>query len=205
MVRIQIALGFIVASIGGFGLLGSLPANIILACIGGILLLNGSYEAFFKPHVWLDGRLTKWLLARNWKVRKEKRTGFYFIIWAEDESHRELAITRERNAKGVLAFTALVGIATDWECYLDSLTPRQRDQLVEDIRVFLASKDMSFDGALWPLSKLSVQHALPLDSHLSEHSVDLKAKEVVNGVIGIRSLIRKAIIPLESDKEGSPT
>ncbi len=69
--------------------------------------------------------------------------------------------------------------------------------------MFFVSKDMAYSDAEWPLNKLAVQHALPLNSQLSEHVVDLKAKEVINAVIGVRSLIRKAISPLEPDKECS--
>ena len=64
---------------------------------------------------------------------------------------------------------------------------------------------MGYDGARWPLNELVVQHALPLDKQLSEHLVDLKAKEVINAVIGVRSLLRKAIISLKLDKGGSQT
>ena len=181
-------------ALAGFGLLGNLPANIVLIIIGISLILHGSYEVFFKPRAFLQKRLVKWLSRRNWKIRIERNPKFYFIIWAEDDSHREVMISRDKKDKGILAFTALIHKDKSLLSKLDRLTVTQRNQLLEDIRVFFATKDMGYVGAWWPLNKLSVQHALPLDYQLSEHLVDLKAKEVVNAVIGVRSLIRKALL-----------
>jgi hypothetical protein len=203
MSKIEIGVGFVVAALAGFGLLQNIPTSIVLTIIGIGLIFHGSYEVFFKPHMFLERRLKRWLEVRHWSIRIEKDQHFYFVIWAEDESHRKIAISRHRNDKGVLAFTALVNqTGKTWEPKLDVLTGKQRTQLIEDIRVFFASKDMGYDGADWPFDKLTVQSALPLDSQLSEHLVDLKAKEVVNAIIGVRSLIRRAIVPqwLESHK-----
>jgi hypothetical protein len=204
---IAIGVGVVMAALAGFGLLESLPANIVLVIIGIILILYGSYEVFFKPRAFLQKRLEKWLLRRNWNIRIEKNPQFYFIIWAEDDSHREVMISRDKKDKGILAFTALIHKDKDKDLLsrLDRLADSQKGQLLEDIRIFFTSKDMGYGGAWWPLNKLSVQHALPLDYKLSEHLVDLKAKEVINAVIGVRSLIRKAVIPLELNKEGSQT
>jgi len=205
MYKIEIGAGFAVTALAGFGLLGSLPANIILMVIGIVLLFHGGYEVFFKPRILLQKRLMKWLLTRNWKIRIEKHPNFYFIIWAEDDSHREVMISRPKEDSGIIAFTALVYREEKLFSKLEKLGAVPQNQLVEDIRAFLAGKDMGYGGASWPLNKLSVQHSLPLDSQLSEHLVDLKAKEVINTVIGVCSLTRKAIIPLELDKKGSQT
>ncbi len=205
MYKIEIGAGFVVTALAGFNLLESLTANIILVVLGCSLILHGSYEVFFKPHMFLEKRIGNWLLSRHWIIRKEKNPQFDFIIWAEDNSHREVAITKSNGAKGILVFSASITKGKDWGSELARLTTSQRKQLIEDIIVFFTSKDIAYVGAIWPLDRLAVQHALRLDSQLSEHLVDLKAKEVINAVIGIRSLIRKAIIPLEPDKEGSQT
>ncbi len=209
MAKIEIGAGFAVTALAGFGLLDSLPTNVVLAVIGVTLILHGSYEIFFKPRMFLQKRLTKWLLTRNWKIRADKNPNFNFIIWAKDNANREVMVSRDKKDKGIIAFTALIHEDSpkdrDLLTKLDQLGANQRNRFVEDIKVFLASKDMGYEGALWPLNKLAVQHALSLDSQLSEHIVDLKAKEVINAVIVVRSLIRKAIIPLEPDKEGKET
>lgn len=185
-----------VTALGGFGLLQNLPASIILVIIGIILICHGFYDIFLKPYMFLEKRLTKWLLTRNWKVQIEKRPGFYFILNAEDDSHREVVISRDNCDKGVLAFSAKIFLHKEWIPKLNSLTDIQKRQLIEDIKVFFATKDMGYGGASWPLDKLTVQHALPLDTNLSEHLVDLKAKEITNSIIGVHSIIRKVIIPI---------
>ncbi len=205
MGKIEIGAGFAVTALAGFGLLQDPIANTILLLLGIVLIPHGVYEIFFKPRMYLRQRITRWLLARNWKVRIEDKAGFYFIMWAEDESHRELAITRDKKDAGILAFTARVPLDKDWSDKLDKLNNTQRNSLVEEIKVFFASKDMGFAEAKWPLHKISAQHALSLTTELSEHTIDLKAKEAINAVIGVRSLIRKSLTLLESDKEGSQT
>lgn len=204
MHKVEIGAGFTVTALAGFGLLDNLIAMIILVCIGITLIFHGSYEVFFKPRMFLQRRITKWLLKRNWNVKLGKHPDFQFVIFAEDDSGREVQIGRTKNDNGVLAFTVLIHKDNKLLSQLDKLEANQRSQLLEEIKAFLAGKDMAYDGAHWPMNKLATQHALPLDSQLSEHLIDLKAKEVVNAGIGVRSLIRKTIIPLISDKEGSP-
>ncbi len=201
MYKIEIGAGFVVSALGGSGILQSLPASVALLGIGILLMSHGCYEIFFKPRMFLRKRLVKWLLNRNWKVRLEKHADFYFIIWAEDDSGREVMIGRTRNDKGILAFTALIHQDNKLLSPLDRLEANLRRQLIEDIKAFLAGKDMAYKGPFWPMNKLAVKHALPLDSQLTEHVIDLKAKEVVNAVIGVHSLIRKSIIPLTSDND----
>ena len=146
--------------------------------------------------MFIERRLKGWPKVRNWEIKVEENPKFSFIIWAEDDSHREVAITRDKHDKGVLSFAARMHIDKEWEPKLTKLTAGQRTRLIEDIHVFFAAKDVGYAGASWPLDKLAVQGALPLDQQLSEHLVDLKAKEIINAVIGVRSLIRKAIAQL---------
>lgn len=190
---IGIGVGLVIAGLSSFGLIQNRPASTVLVIIAVFLICHGAYEVWGKPRIFLERRIKGWLLKSNWSVEVEEKPEFYFIIWAKDDSHRELAITREKKAKGILAFTAVVPREKDWDFKLARLTATQQYQLVEDIKIFLASKDIGYDGVEWPLEKVTVQSALLLDHNLSGYLVDLKAKGVINAVIGIRSLVRKAI------------
>ncbi len=148
MYKIEIGAGFVVTALAGFSLLGSLPANIILVTLGGALIFHGSYEVFFKPRMFLSKRLGKWLLSRNWKIRMEKTPPFDFIIWAEDDSRRELAITKSKEAKGMLVFTAAILKGEEWGTNLAKLRSTQRKQLIEDIICSLLVR-------IWPTATLS--------------------------------------------------
>jgi hypothetical protein len=193
MYKIEIGAGFIVAALSGFGLFHNLYANITLLAIGAVLIGHGLYELAFAPYVFLDRRLSGWLKKRNWITKIERKEPFNFIIWVSNSDGLVTAITKLKKGRNVLAFSAKVPISAEWGVFLVRLTGRQRAQLLEDIKVFCASKNMSYDGASWPLDKLAIQSPLPINSQLSEHVVDLKAREMEMASIGIRSLIRKSI------------
>ena len=201
MYKVEIGLGFIVTALAGFNLLNSIPANIVLVVIGIALVLHGGYEVIFKPRYFLQKRIVKWLLRRNWKVKTDQHPNFYLIINAEDDSHREISITRDKKDNGILAFTIGNLVHPSWISGLNKLSKRERALLLEDIKILFTNKDMAYETVKWPLDKLAIQHALPLDQNLSEHLVDLEAKSVINTGIGVRSLIRKAITHLEADME----
>jgi hypothetical protein len=193
MAWIGIGVGLVIAGLSSFGLIQNRPASTVLVVIAIFLICHGAYEMWGKSRIFLERRIKGWLLKAKWSVEIEKKPEFYLIIWAKDDSNRELAITREKGNKGVLAFTAVVPREQDWGLKLAGLNATQQYQLMEDIKIFLASKDMGYDGVTWPLEKVTVQGGLLLDHNLSGYLVDLKAKSVINAVIGIRSIIRKAI------------
>ena len=68
----------------------------------------------------------------------------------------------------------------------------EQQKLYEQLHVLLASMHLAYKSEI--LTNMVVQHALPVDERLSEHMVDLKAKEVIDGVIAARSTIRRAVI-----------
>jgi len=118
---------------------------------------------------------------------------------------REVTIVRREKGKSILAFSAPIQIGTEERAGLDGLAPAQKDQLIQEIIIYFTGKDVGYESANWPLDKLAIEHVLPLDNKLTGYLVDLRAKEVINGVIGGRSIIRKAIMKSISDKEDSQT
>jgi hypothetical protein len=193
MYKIEIGAGFIVAALSGFGVFHNLYANIVLAVIGMVLIGHGLYEFAFAPHIFLDRRLSNWLKKRKWITKIEREEPFDFIVWASNSDGPVAAITKSKKSRSILAFSAKVQVSKEWDVFLVRLAGRQRAQLLEDIKVFCASKNMSYDGASWPLDKLAIQSTLPINSQLSEHLVDLKTREMEMASIGIRSLIRKSM------------
>ena len=134
-------------------------------------------------------------LGRQWQCR--------LLSLASDAIAFVVPISPRRELGSARSTTTPIPFDKDWNNKLERLAGKQRTNLIEDIRVFFASKDMGFGEAGWPLQKVAVQHALPLNQDLSEHAIDLKAKEVINAVIGVRGLVRKAIALLEPDREDS--
>jgi len=193
MAWIGIGVGLVIAGLSSFGFIQNRPASTVLIVIAVFLICHGAYEMWGRPRIFLERRIKRWLMKGNWLVEIEEKPEFYFIIWAKDDSNRKLLISREKGNKGVLAFTAVVPREEDWDLKLAGLAASKQYQLMEDIKIFLASKDMGYDGVRWPLEKVAVQGGLVLDYNLSGYLVDLKAKSVINAVIGIRSLVRKAI------------
>ena len=192
MAWIGIGVGLLIAGLSSFGLIENRLASIVIIVVAVFLICYGAYEIGGKPRIFLKGRIRKWLLKRNWSVEIEEKPEIYFIIRAKDDSKREVVITRHKDNKERLVFTAAANIEKNWDMKLAGLNDIEKRKLVEEIKIFLAIKDMGYIGVKWPL-EVKIQHILILDPDISGYLVDLKAKSVINAVIGVRSIIRKAI------------
>ena len=181
------------AGLSSLGLIQNRLAVAVLAVIAVLLIGNGVYEVWGRQRLFLERRVKGWLSGSGWSVRSEAQPGFYFWIWAKDHAGRELGVSREKKNNGILAFTAVVPLEQDWIAGLAGLDAAQRYRVVEDIKIFLASKDIGYDKVEWPLSKVTVQGGLALDNNISRYLVDLKAKGIINAVIGVRSVVRKGV------------
>jgi hypothetical protein len=194
--RIEIGIGAVIAAIAGLGWGGFAPVNISLFIFGFALVVHGAYDVYYKPNARLDETLTRWLERHYWTVtRAENVSGdkFYFAIWAQDEAKRRVMISREKSVKGLIAFTAPIELDKETVSAIGSkLSAAQQQQLYEDLHVLLASMHLGYNTAV--LTNMTVQHALPINEHLSENEVDLKAKEVADGIAAARSMIRRALI-----------
>jgi hypothetical protein len=196
MAKIEIGAGFLITALSGFGLFQNVVASIVLLCIGLVLIGHGCFEEFFRPYLLLEGNVKRWLLNRNWMVKaKDISKLYYFAFVAEDEFKRSVTIIRDKHDKHVLTFTALIPIDKAILVELEKLSVSKQRQLTEDIRIYFTSKNMGYWDAKWPLNEIKVQTALPIDSQISEHLIDVKAKEIINTQIGVHSIVRKAIAP----------
>ena len=144
----------------------------------------------------LDKTIKRWLERHYWKVTPDQDAPsekFYFKVWAQDPSKRRVMISRDREQKNILAFTAPIELdAATARGIGDKLSAIQQQKLYLELHVLLASMHLGYNTGVF--TNMAVQHRLPIDEHLSEHPVDLKAKEVVDGVIAVKSMIRKAVI-----------
>lgn len=195
------------AAIAPFGFLGSIPVAVLLLAFGIFLILHGGYEEWVKPRFRVDQRLNDWLQRRGWSVRIERRPQFNFLLHITDETGKYVAVTRDKDARNdVLAFSGRVGIDPRWLPAFEAMSETQRRRLIQEITIFVASKNISFDFSTdprdpkapvrWPPTNMAVQTALPQDHTLSQHSVDLAAKSIMHSIIGVRALIRRAILDL---------
>lgn len=185
------------AALSGFGIFQNVYSNYAILAIGIFLILHGCFELFVRPKLLLKFMVEKWLSHRQWEILRKmdqyKYPEYFFVVAVEDRSHYRVGITRSKKHSGVLVFHSVVQKEKGWDQLFPKLTEPQKDHLLEEIRVFLASKDMPFEGVLWPLDKLLLEQILTIDSHISEDAVDRKAREVVFAVVGIKSLIRQAL------------
>jgi hypothetical protein len=190
---IGIGVGLVTVGLSSFGLIQNRLASTILVVIAAFLIFTGAYEMWGKQHIFVRRRIKRWLMKANWSVEIEENPESYFMIWAKDHSNRKLLISRHKGNKALLVFTALVARDEGWDLKLAGLNDRQKYQLMEDIKVFLAVKNVGYDEVRWPLEKVTVQDGLLLDNNISGYAVDVKAKSIINAVIGVRSIVRKAI------------
>ncbi len=144
----------------------------------------------------LRQRVTNWLVQRQWTLQTESSPNYYFALWAAEleNPQRMLFISRAKDHKDILTFSARVGLDPLWLEPLSKMADIPKQVLVQDMGVFINTMHMGFGGLEWPLNHLAVQHAIPIDTNLSAFGVDLEAKKVLHAVLGTRRLIRKAII-----------
>jgi hypothetical protein len=64
---------------------------------------------------------------------------------------------------------------------------------------------MPFAGIKWPLDRMRIEKALPINSHISEQAIADTASEVVFSIVGIVTLIGQSVALSTADKEGSQT
>ena len=206
---IQIGAGALVAGMVGFW--NDSVAFAFLIALGIILLTHGAYDDFVKPRFRVDRRLADWFTRRGWKVETKRKSGFNFILHiTAPDSQKEIIVTRDKDAEDdVLAFTARVGLHPEWITSLNTMPDVQRGTLLQEITLFLATKDVGLvlndprnpDSPIdWP-PDVKVQTALPQDHTLSQHSVDTAAKKIEASMIGVRAIIRRAV--LENQGGGS--
>ena len=101
-------------------------------------------------------------------------------------------ISREKATKGILGFAAPIDLDDDTIRKVgDKLSPVEQKKIYEELHVLLASMHLGYNSEI--MTNMAVEHSLPIDEHLSEHTVDMKAKEVVDGIIAARSSVRRAV------------
>ena len=199
------------AALAPFGIFGAIPVAVVLAALGVVLIVYGSYEEWVKPRFRVDARLTDWFLRRGWSVRMERRSQFDFVLHLTGgDSGKNVVITRTKDTRDdVLAFTGRVGLDPLWIPHLHAMSEIRKRILIQEITVFLATKNIAFalndprvDGSsiLWP-PDVKVQTALAQDHTLSQHSVDLAAKSIEHSIIGVRAILRKASLEQSDDAD----
>ena len=167
-----------------------------MLALGVLLLGHGTYDVYYKPSVRLDRTIKRWLERHYWTVNPESDVPsdkFYFAIWARDQADRRIMISREKDSKGILGFAAPIDLDDDTIRKIgEKLSPVEQQQIYEELHILLASMHLGYNSEIF--TNMAVEHALPIDDHLTEHMVDLKAKEVVDGVIVARSMVRRAVL-----------
>jgi hypothetical protein len=193
MSRLEIGIGAIVAGLASM-FADSEALNVALLILGALLVIHGAYQVYVLPNLWLDKTLSRWLRRRNFRVESLKvdKKDFYFGVRASDDVGRSVLISREKNAKGILAFSAKVQLSQDTISRLSRLRADVQQGLYLDIHILLASMQLSYDTT--DFLHLAVQTAIPIDENLTEHSVDVTAKAVTLGYAATRSLIQKAVL-----------
>jgi hypothetical protein len=196
MPRIEIGIGAIVAGAAGLGLGKYDVFQIVLLILGSLLIAHGAYDVYFKPNILLDKTVARWLSRHYWRVRIDiaaTPANSYFAFWVQDDGGRRVMVSRERDVKNTLAFTAPIDLDPKVLALISAkLSTVEQQRLYEDIHVLLASMHLGYASSTF--SRITIQHALPIDEQLSEQAVDLKAKEVANGVIAARSIITRAVL-----------
>lgn len=215
MPRIEIGAGVVLAVLATFGVFGSIPVAAVLLAFGVLLVLYGGYEEWVKPRFRVEHRLTDWLLRRGWSVRIERLPEFNFALHLiSSDSEKHILVTRNKGAiNDVLAFTARVGIDPRWIPQLLAMSQQNRSRLIQEITILAATKDIGLvlndpriEGSpiTWP-PDVKLQTALPQDHTLSEHLVDMTAKKIEMTMIGVRAIIRKALVIVPDDDDDAAT
>ena len=212
MPRIEIGAGIVLAVGAALGILNSIWIAVGLSAVGVILIVHGAYDEFVKPRFRVEHRLKDWFLRRDWAVQVEHMPTLTFRLNLNSASSRYgvTVIREKRTHNDFISFTGLVPLHPDWIETLNEFTPKEREVLYSDIRIYLTGKNLSFaftefpDGRIiWP-PQICVQTATPQDHTLSQHLCDITAKSVELSMIGVRDVIRKAVANHASSPGSAP-
>ena len=212
MPRIEIGAGIVLAVGAALGILNSIWIAVGLSAVGVILIVHGAYDEFVKPRFRVEHRLKDWFLRRDWAVQVEHMPTLTFRLNLNSASSRYgvTVIREKRTHNDFISFTGLVPLHPDWIESLNEFTPKEREVLCSDVRIYLTGKDLSFElarlpdgGIVWP-PQIFVQTAIPQDHTLSQHSVDITAKSVELSMIGVRDVVRKAVALHITSPEQTP-
>ncbi len=205
---IEIGAGFIVSALGGFEILESSQVNWALIVIGVILILHGIFGLWIKPRFLLKRVIKGWLVKRRWSIytlEREDYKKYHFVFIAENAQNYRVSISRSKENKDVLVFHMTLPSDLVKDINVSLITNQQQEQLIEELRLFLATKNIPFEGIKWPLDeKVIIERILPINSGLSKHNVDDMAKELVFASLRVNTIIRKFLALSTPDKEGSP-
>jgi hypothetical protein len=193
--KVEIGIGAVIAAIAGLGWGSYAPVNVALLILGAVLVCQGTYTVYYRPNVRLDRTVKRWLERRYWRVSEDSDVPldqFHFGFWVEDTGKRRVFVCREKEQRRILAFTAPVGLDVDTiDAIAKNFSTPDQQRLYEEVGLLLSTMHLGYISR--DFRKITVQHGLPIDEELSEHSVDLKAKEVADGVIAVRCMIRKSV------------
>jgi hypothetical protein len=201
MSRIEMGVGIMLAAGAALGFLNSVWMAVALLTVGVTLFAHGAYDEFVKPRVRVEHRLKDWFLRRDWGVEMEQTPSLTYRLNLRSGSsgYPVIVIREKRIHRDFISFTGLVPLHPDWIKTLNDFTPKEREALYSDVRIYLTGKNMSFElptlpdgGIIWP-PLVCVQTAIPQDHTLSQHSSDIAAKSVELSMIGVRDVIRKAV------------
>ncbi len=192
---IEIGSGFVVSAMGGFGVLQNNVVNWLLVGIGGLLILHGFYEIYLKQHLFLKLLLKKWLISRGWGIyilegNKYKDNHFAFVI--ENKQQHRVSVRRSKKNGDVLIFHMTLPKDLVNDINSSGLTNTEQDNLINELRLFLAGKNTSYESIKWPLDdKNLIEQILPIDTNLSKEAVDAFAKQIVFTNIGMVTITKK--------------
>ena len=194
------------------GFFNSVGIAVGLLALGVMLIMHGAYDEFVKPRFRVEHRLKDWFLRRDWSVQMEHTPSLTFRLNLKSGSsgYPVTVIKEKRVHNDFISFTGLVPLHPDWIETLNEFTPREREVLISDVRIYLTGKGLSFELATLPDGKviwpphIAVQTAIPQDHTLSQHSSDITAKSVELSMIGVRDVIRKAVANHVSSRGPAP-
>lgn len=157
------------------------------------------------PKFRLRQKVIKWLVRRRWVLSTEDSPSLHFGLGAADIDNplKKMLISRSKNTSHLLTFSASVPFDPKWFPVLETFPERSKIALVQDLGIFIGTMKIGFEGLEWPLANFRLQTALPIDSNLSEHVVDLQGKELTHVILGARRIIRKAVTMSIPDKGDS--
>jgi hypothetical protein len=214
MPRIEIGIGLLLAAGATFGFFNSDWMIVGLFGVGAALVVHGGYDEYVKPRFRVGKRLEGWFIRRAWAVEMESRPSFKYRLNLKSASSRyQVVVINERKANyDIVSFTGFVPLHPAWHTALDEYADWEREALLSEIRIYLTSKNMSYelgtnpdsDLILWPPA-VFVQTAIPQDHTLSQHLADMTAKSVELSMIGVRDVIRKSVTVRSKGALGATT
>lgn len=148
---------------------------------------NSSEDPRFES---VRNQITKWLLAEQWKLRELSNDKTAWAIIAEDSQSKKVVLAQPSDKPELVVIQAAVNVAKEQSAKIKALEPRDRQDLLWEIRFQLLNMRVKFQGVSDDLEKITVRQHLYFEN-LNRNEFVRSVETIQDSILAVIWIIRK--------------